>query len=212
MFDATSGQVLIDGVDINRYGLHALRKQIALVPQNPILFAGTIRDNIKFGHLEASDNEVEQAAQLAHIHSFITGLPNGYETVIGEDGSTLSGGERQRLGGARAMLKDAPILILDEPTSAIDSISESAVFEAIRHLRPKRTTLVIAHRLTTIKDATRIIVLNQGQIAAVGRHDRLLTDCELYRQLWLRLSRVEVVDSNTMVEPNLGETTSRTPS
>ena len=212
LFDATSGQVLIDGVDITRYGLHALRKQIALVPQNPILFAGTIRDNIKFGDLEASDNEVEQAAQLAHIHSFIQELPNGYETVIGEDGSTLSGGERQRLGVARAMLKDAPILILDEPTSAIDSISESTVFEAIRHLRPKRTTLVIAHRLTTIKDATCIIVLNQGRIAAVGQHDRLLANCELYRQLWLKLSRVEMIDSDTMAEPNLAGTTSKTPS
>ena len=132
--------------------------------------------------------------------------------MIGEDGSTLSGGERQRLGVARAMLKDAPILILDEPTSAIDSISESAVFEAIRHLRPKRTTLVIAHRLTTIKDATCIIVLNQGRIAAVGQHDRLLANCELYRQLWLKLSRVEMIDSDTMAEPNLAGTTSKTPS
>ena len=132
--------------------------------------------------------------------------------MIGEDGSTLSGGERQRLGVARAMLKDAPILILDEPTSAIDSISESAVFEAIRHLRPKRTTLVIAHRLTTIKDATCIIVLNQGRIAAVGQHDRLLANCELYRQLWLKLSRVEMIDSDTMAEPNLAGTISKTPS
>ena len=206
LFDPISGHVLIDDVDVIHYSLQSLREQVALAPQAPVLFAGTIRDNIRFGRLEAQDAEVERAARASNIHSFIAMLPKGYDTVLGEDGATLSGGERQRLGIARAILKNAPILILDEPTSAVDSISEAAVFETLRKLRSDHTTLVIAHRLSTIRDATRIVVLHHGHITAQGTHNSLLNDCELYRQLWSHLSNGRSFDERTLFESNSTET------
>ncbi len=187
-FDPIRGQVLIDGVDISRYSLRSLRERIAMVPQEPVLFSGTIRDNIRYGRLEASDAEVEAAARAAQVHHFVGRLPNGYDTQVAEAGATLSGGERQRLGIARALLKDAPILILDEPTSSLDAISEESVFDALRRLRGSRTTIVIAHRLSTIRDATRILVLHEGRLIAEGTHDELVASTELYRRMCARLS------------------------
>ena len=200
LFDATSGRVLIDNIDVTQFGLRRLREQIALVPQDPVLLAGTVADNIRFGQLDASDDEVERAARAAQIHDSIATLPNGYDSEVGEAGASLSGGERQRLGLARAFLKDAPILLLDEPTSAVDAISEEAVFERVRQLRAGRTTIVIAHRLSTIRDATRIIVIHDGRVTATGTHDALLAHGELYRRLWSRLARGRSLDERALIE------------
>jgi ABC-type multidrug transport system fused ATPase/permease subunit len=186
-FEPTHGRVLVDEVDASRYSLRSLRERIALVPQQPILFSGTIADNIRYGRLQASDEEVEAAARAAHIHDFITTLPNGYQTPVAEAGATLSGGERQRLGIARALVKNAPMLILDEPTSSLDALSEEGVFDALRRLRRGRTTIVIAHRLSTIRTATRILVLHEGRLTAQGTHDELLASNVLYRRMCARL-------------------------
>ncbi len=187
-FDPTRGHVLVDGIDVSRYALRPLRERIAMVTQEPVLFTGTIGDNIRYGRLDASDTDVEAAARAAQVHQFVERLPKGYDTQVAEAGATLSGGERQRLGIARALLKDAPILILDEPTSALDAISEEAVFDALRRLREGRTTIVIAHRLSTIRDATRILVLHEGRLIAQGTHDELVASTELYRRMCARLS------------------------
>jgi ATP-binding cassette subfamily B protein/subfamily B ATP-binding cassette protein MsbA len=199
-FDPTGGSVLVDGVDVSRYALRSLRERIALVPQEPVLFSGTIADNIRYGRLEASDADVEAAARAAHVHEFVQKLPKGYATPVAEAGATLSGGERQRLGIARALLKDAPILILDEPTSALDAISEEAVFSALRRLREGRTTIVIAHRLSTIRDATRILVLHDGRLIAQGTHDELLRSSELYGRMCARLSVGRSLDEPETVD------------
>ena len=188
LFAPTAGRVLLDGRDAAAYRLRPLRERIALVPQDPLLFAGTIADNIRYGRLDASDAEVERAARDAQIHDAVARLPLGYDTPVDEAGATLSGGERQRLGLARALLKDAPILILDEPTSAVDAIAEAAVFDALRRGRAGRTTIVIAHRLSTIRDATRILVLQDGRITAQGSHAALLGSSALYRRMWERLA------------------------
>ena len=171
-YEPTSGRVLIDGVDARRYRVRSLRERIAIVLQDPVLFAGTIAENLRYGRLDATTEEIEEAARAAHAHDFISHLAKGYETDIAEAGGSLSGGERQRLSVARAILKNAPILILDEPTSSLDAISEEIVFAALRRLRAGRTTIVIAHRLSTVRDADCILVLDGGQIAAKGRHDR----------------------------------------
>jgi ATP-binding cassette subfamily B protein/subfamily B ATP-binding cassette protein MsbA len=184
----TAGQVSLDGVDVGRYRLRSLREKISIVLQEPILFAGTIGDNIRYGRLDATAEEVEAAARAAHAHEFVSRLPKGYQTEIAEAGGGLSGGERQRLSVARAILKDAPILILDEPTSSLDAISEEIVFAALRQLRANRTTIVIAHRLSTVRDADRILVLDGGRIVAQGRHDELLQSSLLYRRMCARLS------------------------
>jgi ABC-type multidrug transport system fused ATPase/permease subunit len=187
-FDPTSGRVSIDGIDASRYALRSLRERIAVVPQEPVLFSGSIADNIRYGRLDASDEEIAAAARAAHVHEFVQRLPHGYDTQVAEAGATLSGGERQRLGIARAILKNAPILILDEPTSSLDAISEQIVFDALRRLRHGRTTIVIAHRLSTIRDATRILVLDGGRLVAQGTHDDLLASHELYQRMCARLS------------------------
>ena len=194
LFEPTSGRILIDGHELSRYPLKALREQIALVPQQPVLFADTIAQNIRYGRLDATDADVMTAARDAHVHDFIERLRQGYDTQVAEAGATLSGGERQRLGIARALVKDAPILILDEPTSALDSLSETAVFDALRRLRVGRTTLVIAHRLSTIRDATRILVLDHGHLVAQGPHDELMQTSALYRQMCARLSVGQSLD------------------
>lgn len=187
-FDPTSGRVLIDGIDASRYALRSLRERIAVVPQEPVLFSGSIADNIRYGRLDASGEEIVAAARAAHVHEFVQRLPHGYETQVAEAGATLSGGERQRLGIARAILKNAPILILDEPTSSLDAISEQIVFDALGRLRHGRTTIVIAHRLSTIRDATRILVLDDGRLVAQGTHDDLLASHALYQRMCARLS------------------------
>jgi ABC-type multidrug transport system fused ATPase/permease subunit len=179
--------VLVDGHDVRAYDLRALRERIALVQQEPVLFRGTIADNIRYGRLDASRDEIRRAAVAAHADEFISRLERGYDDEIGETGSGLSGGERQRMSIARAVLKDAPILILDEPTSSLDAISEEIVFTALRRLRAGRTTIVIAHRLSTVRDADRILVLDRGRIVASGRHEEILEASDLYRRMWQRL-------------------------
>ena len=199
-YDPTVGRVTIDGVDVRRYRVRSLREKIAIVLQDPVLFAGTIADNLRYGRLDATDQEVEQAARAAHAHEFIARLPNGYQTEIAQAGGSLSGGERQRLSVARAILKNAPILILDEPTSSLDSISEEIVFAALRRLRAGRTTIVIAHRLSTVRDADRILVLDGGEIAAQGRHEDLLKSSQLYRRMCARLSVGKSLDEPESVD------------
>ncbi|MGE0592712.1 MAG: ABC transporter ATP-binding protein [Vicinamibacterales bacterium] len=199
-FDPTDGHVLIDGVDVARYGLRGLRERIAIVLQEPVLFGGTVADNIRYGNLQASDAQVEAAARAAHAHDFIMRLPEGYATPVSEAGAALSGGERQRLSIARALLKDAPILILDEPTSSLDALSEEAVFAALRRLRQGRTTLVIAHRLSTIQDADRILVLYDGRIMAQGTHHDLLASSDLYRRMCQLLRVGRSLDEPATIE------------
>ena len=199
-FEPRSGRVLIDDIDVARYSLQSLREQIGLVPQQPVLFTGTIADNIRYGRLDASDADVEAAARDANLHDFVARLPQGYQTPVQEAGATFSGGERQRIGIARALLKAAPILILDEPTSAVDAISEGAIFDTLRRLRASHTMLVIAHRLSTVRDATRILVLNDGRLVAQGPHHELVTTCELYRRMCARLSVGQSLDDKVTVD------------
>lgn len=187
-FDASAGAVLVDGRDVRDYQLKSLREQIGIVLQEPLLFGGTIADNLRYGRLDATDAEVEAAARAAHAHDFIARLPHGYDSTVAEAGGGLSGGERQRLSIARAIVKDAPILILDEPTSSLDALSEEIVFGALRRLTSGRTTIVIAHRLSTVRDASRILVLDGGRLVAQGTHQELLTSNELYRKMCARLS------------------------
>ncbi|MEQ1575395.1 MAG: ABC transporter ATP-binding protein [Vicinamibacterales bacterium] len=199
-YEPTRGRITIDGVDVARYRIGSLREQVALVLQEPTLFGGTIADNIRYGRLDATEAEVEHAARAAHAHDFIARLPKGYQTTVAEAGGSLSGGERQRLSIARAVLKNAPILILDEPTSSLDALSEEAVFEALRRLRVGRTTIVIAHRLSTIRDADRILVLHDGRILAQGTHGELLAENELYRRMCARLSVGRSLDEPETVD------------
>jgi subfamily B ATP-binding cassette protein MsbA len=199
-YDVTSGAILIDGVDIRHVTLASLRAQIGIVTQETVLFDDTIASNIAYGSRQASREAIEAAARAAHAHEFIARLPNGYQTEIAQAGGSLSGGERQRLSVARAILKNAPILILDEPTSSLDSISEEIVFAALRRLRAGRTTIVIAHRLSTVRDADRILVLDGGEIAAQGRHEDLLKSSQLYRRMCARLSVGKSLDDPESVD------------
>ncbi len=182
-YDVQEGAVTIDGVDVRRYRLASLRAQIGLVTQHTFLFNDTIRANIAYGSMEKSLDQVVAAARLANAHDFVARLPQGYDTIIGELGVRLSGGERQRIAIARAMLKNAPILILDEATSALDSESERLVQQALEHLMENRTTLVIAHRLSTVRRADRIVVVVRGQIVEQGTHDELLALGREYSKL-----------------------------
>jgi ATP-binding cassette, subfamily B, bacterial len=182
-FDPQAGRVLFDGHDVRELQLASLRSAVALVLQEPFLLPLTVAENIAYGRPNASREEIEHAAQVANADEFIHRLPQGYDTVIGQRGATLSGGQRQRLAIARAVLKDAPVVILDEPTAALDSRTEHLVFEALDRLMQRRTALIIAHRLSTIRRADRILVLDEGQIAEAGTHDQLLAAGRLYSQL-----------------------------
>ena len=184
-YDVIGGAVKIDGQDIKGVTLESLRRNISIVPQDPLLFHRTIKENIRYGKLDATDAEIEEAARLAHCDEFIENLPQKYDTYVGERGIKLSGGERQRVAIARAILKNAPILILDEATSSLDSHSESLIQDALDNLMKGRTTVVIAHRLSTIKKMDRIIVLENGNIKEDGSHDDLIAQEEgLYKELW----------------------------
>ena len=173
-YDVTAGAIVIDGADLRHVALASLRRQIGIVTQETVLFDDTIAANIAYGSPQATRAEIEAAARAANAHDFIAALPKGYETRIGERGQRLSGGQRQRLAIARALLKNAPILVLDEATSALDTESELLVQEALANLMLNRTSFVIAHRLSTIRRADAIIVLERGRIVEVGRHDELL--------------------------------------
>jgi len=185
LFNLTSGKITVDGVDISTISQENLREKISFVPQDPVLFHRTLLENIRYGRRDATDEEVLRAAHLAHCDEFIDALPNGYETYVGERGVKLSGEERQRVAIARAILKDAPILILDEATSSLDSHSESLIQDALRTLIKGKTTIVIAHRLSTVREMDRIIVLEKGKIIEDGIHDELAnTEGGLYKKLW----------------------------
>src|SRR6188474_32176 len=182
-YDPQSGRIAIDGVDIRDLTLSSLREEISVVLQEPLLFSGTIADNIRYGKLDGSDDEVVAAARAANAHDFISALPDGYETALGERGSKISGGERQRICVARAFLKDAPILILDEPTSSIDSKTEAVVLDALDLLMEGRTSFIIAHRLSTVRHVDQILVMSGGRVAERGCHEDLLETGTVYRQL-----------------------------
>jgi subfamily B ATP-binding cassette protein MsbA len=183
-FDVTAGRLLIDGNDVRDVTLASLRAQVGIVTQETVLFNDTVRNNIAYGQPQVPQKEVEAAARAALAHDFIVALPAGYDTVIGERGVRLSGGERQRLAIARALLKNAPVLILDEATSALDSESEALVQSALHNLMSGRTVFVIAHRLSTVRRADRIVVIENGTIADIGRHEELMTKLGTYRRLY----------------------------
>ncbi|WP_273486431.1 ABC transporter transmembrane domain-containing protein [Lentibacter algarum] len=189
-YDPQEGAIKLDGVDLREMQREDFRSQIAVVPQDPVIFSGSARDNIRFGRPEASDAEVEAAAKAAAAHEFIEALSEGYDTKLGERGVMLSGGQKQRVAIARAILRDAPVLLLDEATSALDAESERAVQEAVEHLSKNRTTLIVAHRLATVKKADRIVVMQDGAVVAEGTHDALVAENGLYA----RLARLQFTD------------------
>jgi ABC-type multidrug transport system fused ATPase/permease subunit len=182
-YDPTGGRVLIDGTDIGRFKLAALRQQIGFVLQETVLFRGTLRDNIAYGRPDASEEEIVAAARLANADEFIRRMPQGYDSLVGERGDTLSGGQRQRIGIARAVIRNSPIMILDEPTAALDTESEKLVIEGLERLMKGRTVIMIAHRLSTIKDADKIIVLKDGVVAEEGSNDELVARGSVYADL-----------------------------
>jgi len=183
-YDPNIGKVMVDGVDVRDYRLQALRGQIAYVLQETVLFRGTVAENIAYGTGTATRGEIETAAKLANAHEFISKMPQGYDTLVGDRGDTLSGGQRQRIGIARAIIRDNPILMLDEPTAALDAESEKLVIEALERLMKGRTVITIAHRLSTIRDANRILVLKDGTLAEQGSHAELMALSGVYAELY----------------------------
>jgi ATP-binding cassette, subfamily B, bacterial MsbA len=199
-FDPTQGRLAINGIDLRQIPLDDLMRHISIVTQDPFLFDGTIRQNILYGRPNAREKDVQRAAEAANVHDDIMSLPRGYDTVVGVGGAKLSGGQRQRVNVARALLKDAPILLLDEATSSLDSISELKVQHSIDVLMKGRTCLVIAHRLSTLRNADRIVVLNGGSIEAIGKHEELLSSSVTYRRLWEAQSRMHYSEPMEPVE------------
>ncbi|MGN6189539.1 MAG: ABC transporter ATP-binding protein [Conexibacter sp.] len=200
-YDPHSGHVTLDGHDVRDLKLESLRAQISVVLQEPLLFGATIRENIRYGRLEADDDEVEAAARAANAHDFVSALPKGYDTKLGERGALLSGGERQRISVARAFLKNAPILILDEPTSSIDSRTEAVILEALARLIRGRTTFVVAHRLSTVRDADLILAVDGGRVVEQGTHAELLARGGLYAELHAAQRGAPLPEAPVTLEP-----------
>lgn len=196
LYDVTGGRVAIDGVDVREFTLRSLRENISVVPQDGALFADTIRGNIAYGNPDATDEEIQAAAKHSYLHDFIMTLPDGYDTVLNENGVSLSGGQRQRLAIARAIVKDAPIIVLDEPTTGLDAVSEKWVIKALDHLLNGRTAVIIAHRLDTIRRADLIVVLEAGRVVDQGTHDELLSRTGRYRELY----EMQTTDSHASFE------------
>jgi ABC-type multidrug transport system fused ATPase/permease subunit len=182
-YDADMGRVLFEGVDVRDLELKSLRRALAMVAQEPVLFSGTLRDNIAYGRDDATPDEIEQAARDAHAHDFITGFPDGYNTIIGERGTKLSGGQKQRIALARALLANPRVLILDEATSNLDAESEAAVQAALARIMKNRTTIIVAHRLSTVRNADRIVVIEGARVVEQGGHDELMERRGTYRRL-----------------------------
>jgi ATP-binding cassette subfamily B protein len=206
-YEVKEGKIKIDGRDIKEYTIKSLRQNIGLVQQDIFLFAGTIRENILYGRIDATEEEVIQAAKNANIHDFIAELPDGYDTQVGERGVRLSGGQKQRISIARVFLKNPPILLLDEATSALDNETEIKIQQALDHLSQGRTSLVIAHRLSTIKNADRILVLTEDGIAEEGTHDELMELNGIYSGLYKSQFR-DYIEDMPSVDVNTGDTLS----
>jgi ATP-binding cassette subfamily B protein len=203
-YDVTAGRILIDGQDVREVTVESLRRQIGIVLQETNLFTGTIRDNIAFGRPEATAAEIEAAARAAAVHDFVVGFPLGYETPVGERGTTLSGGQKQRIAIARALLLDPRILVLDDSTSAVDMQTEQWIQQALARLMQGRTSFVIAQRISTVLNADRILVLDKGRIVAQGRHADLIESSEIYAEIY----RSQLVE-DTVGEATVGEAKGR---
>ncbi len=198
-YDPTSGEIRIDGTDIRRFRIKSLRQQISFVLQETLLFRATVWQNIAYGKPEARPEEVIRAAKLAYAHEFIGQMPDGYDTMVGERGVTLSGGQRQRIAIARAIIRDAPILILDEPSSGLDPAAEKLVFDALANLMARKTSIVIAHRLATVRSADVIFVIDGGRVVEQGTHAGLLDRGGLYSRLYELQFRGEEEGSRELV-------------
>jgi len=197
-FDPSAGIIRLDEYDIRNLDRESFLSQIALVPQETLLFGGTVRENILYGKLDATEAELEGAAQKANAHEFIMSMEKGYDTVVGEKGAKLSGGERQRIAIARAILKDPKILVLDEATSSLDNRSESLIQDALEALMASRTTFIVAHRLSTVHKADKIIVLDKGSIVEAGQHEDLIENKGLYHNLYT----LKMLDPMSHEEPS----------
>jgi len=196
-YDVTQGKLLIDSIDVRDLNLDDLRRNIGLVFQESFLFSNTVAANIAFGHPDATHDQIEKAAKIAAAHDFIMALPKGYETILGESGNTLSGGQRQRLAIARAVLLEPAILLLDDPTAAVDSETEHEIFEALDQAMVGRTTFIVAHRLSTLRRADFIIVMEEGRIVQKGTHAELMQ----VEGPYLRVANLQLVDASKLVAP-----------
>ena len=183
-YDVQEGAITLDGYDLRDLQTSDLRRAIGFVSQDVFLFHGTVRENITYGTFDATDAQIEEAAKIAEAHDFIMQLPEGYDTIVGERGQKLSGGQRQRISIARAVLKDPPVLILDEATSSVDNETEALIQRSLEHIAVGRTTIIIAHRLSTVRNADRIFVLERGNLSESGTHDELVDSKGIYASLW----------------------------